>query len=356
VGVIDPAAAARWLRARRDRLLRPALACLAGLIVMSGVYTIRPDETGVVLRFGRKVLPSSEPGLHYKLPWPIDRLTRVQARRVRVVEVGFRSNASSAEAEPAAYEWNVQHRSGRFERKPEEALMLTGDQNMIELNATVHYDLLHPDDFLFRQLDGEATIRAAAESSIQAVVTATSLDDVLTIGRAAIEQRARRELQARLDRYAAGIRVISLRLQDVHPSLEVVDAFRDVSGAYEEKSRLMNEAEGYRNEQIALARGNAKARLENARSFTLGRVNRATGDAGRFTYREEAFRSAPGPTETRLYLETIEQVLPGKKKLIIDHTRSPRRLFLMEDSVEIGGPAMNPLLTPSARGKPGEEP
>jgi HflK protein len=262
---------------------------------------------------------------------------------VRVVEIGFRSGATSAEAEPAAYEWNVQHRSGRFARKPEEALMLTGDQNMIELNATVHYDLPRPGDFLFSQLDGEATVRAAAESAIGIVVASASLDDVLTTGRAAIEQRARQELQTRLDRYAAGIRVIGVRLQDVHPSLEVVDAFRDVSGAYEEKNRLINEAEGYRNEQIALARGNGRARLENAKAFTLGRVNRAQGDADRFNQREGAYRSAPATTETRLYLETIEQVLPGKKKLIVDHTASPRRLFLMEDSVEIGGPAMNPI-------------
>jgi HflK protein len=247
------------------------------------------------------------------------------------------------DAEPAAYEWNVQHRSGRFQRKPEESLMLTGDQNMIELNAVVHYDLARPDDFLFRQLDSDATVRAAAESALQSVITATDLDAVLTSGRIEIETKAAAALQTRLDRYAAGVRVLGLRLQDVHPSLEVVDAFRDVSGAYEEKNRLINEAEGYRNEQIALARGNAKARMEQARAYTLGRVSRADGDASRFTQREFAYRGAPGPTETRLYLETIEQVLPGKRKLIVDRSKAPRRLFLMEGGIEIGGPGM-PLI------------
>ena len=342
----------RPLWERRAEFVKPALITLGVLIVLNGLYIVRPDEVGIIQRFGAKVLPYSEPGLHYKLPWPVDKLTRVQSRRVRSLEIGFRSNSASPDNEPAAYEWNVQHRAGRFQRKPEEALMLTGDQNMIELNATVHYDLIHPDDFLFRQLDGEATMRAAAESAIVAVVSTTGLDDVLTTGRAAIEKQAREELQKRLDRYGAGVRVLGLRLEDVHPSLEVVDAFRAVSGAYEEKNRLVNEAEGYRNEQVALARGNAKARLENANAYTLGRVNRAEGDADRFVARAAAYNTAPGPTETRLYLETIEQVLPGKKKLIIDRAKVPRRLFLMEDAAEL-----TPMLTPPPMApKPQEEP
>jgi membrane protease subunit HflK len=242
----------------------------------------------------------------------------------------------------------VQHRSGRFERKPEEALMLTGDQNMIELNATVHYNLSHPDDYLFRQLDGEATIRAAAESVMQTISTATPLDEILTTGRRAVEQKARRDLQTRLDKYGTGIQILRVKLEDVHPSLEVVDAFREVSGAYEEKNRLVNEAEGYRNEQVALARGNAKASLEAAAAYNLGRVNRAGGDATRFTAREQAFRAAPGPTETRLYLETMEQVLPGKKKVILDDSKGGkgrRHLMMLEDGVEIG-PASAPLIAP----------
>jgi P-type Cu+ transporter len=330
---------------RRHQLARPALYTAAALLVLNGFYMLGPDESGVIERFGKKVLPYSEPGIHYKLPWPIERLTRIQAHRVRVVEIGFRSSSSSPDTEPAAYEWNVQHRSGRFQRKPEEALMLSGDQNMIELNATVHYSLSHPDDFLFRQLDGEATIREAAESVMQAISTATPLDDMLTVGRQAIEKKAQMELQARLDRYAAGIQVLHVKLQDVHPSLEVVDAFRDVSGAYEEKNRMVNEAQGYRNEQVALARGNAKASLEAAAAYNLGRVNRADGDATRFTAREQAFRASPGTSETRLYLETMEQVLPGKKKVILDQSKGRRHLFMLDDGVEIG-PASAPLIAP----------
>ena len=135
-----------------------------------------------------------------------------------------------------------------------------------------------------------------------------------------------------------------------------MDAFRDVSGAFEEKNRLVNEAEGYRNEQVALARGNGKASVAEANGYTVGRVNRAAGDSARFTQRETAFRAAPGPTETRLYLETIEQVLPGKRKLIVDRTKARRQLYLLEDGVEIGGPALNPVFSEGPPRKPPEEP
>ncbi|MDP2999438.1 MAG: FtsH protease activity modulator HflK [Bryobacterales bacterium] len=342
---IDPKECFNWVVARRRQLARPALGAAAVLFLLNGFYVLNPDQVGVIERFGRKVLPHREPGLHYKLPWPIERLTRIEARRIRVVEVGFRSGAAFQEAEPAAYEWNVQHRSGRFQRKPEESLMLSGDQNMIEVNATIHYRLVRPDDFLFRQLDGESTIRTAVESVLQSIAANTPLDEILTVGRRAIEARAQGEIQKRMDRYATGVEVLDVRLLDVHPSLEVVDAFREVSGAYEEKNRLVNEAEGYRNEQVALARGNAQARLAAAQGYSAGKKNRSAGDADRFRSAEEAFRAAPGPTETRLYLETMEQVLPGRKKMIIDASRGRRHLMLVEDGVEIG-PASAPLVAP----------
>ncbi len=350
---LDFASGLNWLIDNRRRLVRPALYVAAALLVWSSFYTLRPEETGVIVRFGEKVLPYDEPGLHVKFPWPIDQLIRIQAKRVRVVEIGYRSISASPDSEPAAYEWNAQHRSGRFQRMPEEALMLTGDQNMIELNATVHYSISHPDDFIFRQLDGDTTIRAAAESVMQMLTTETPLDDLLTTGRRAIEQRAKKLLQSRMDRYQAGIEILQVKLQDVHPSLEVVDAFREVSGAYEEKNRLINEAEGYRNEQVALAHGNAKAQLQNAAAFTLGRVNRAQGDADRFDLRELSYRGAPGPNDTRLYFDAIDQVLPGKKKLILDKSKGRRHLFLLDDGVELSGPMAAPLV-PAPRMNPDE--
>jgi HflK protein len=324
-----------WVSSHRTQIWRPLIYTSLALFLLNGFYTLKPEEVGITERFGKKIVPNGEPGLHYKLPWPIDRLTRMQAHRVRVAEIGFRTNLSSAAAEPAAYEWNVQHRSGRIQKIPEEALMLTGDQNMIELNATVHYTPEHPDDFVFRQIDGDATVRAVAESVLQSIVTQTPLDDLLTTGRKLIEDRARALLQQKLNRYTAGVKILQVRLEDVHPSLEVVDAFREVSGAFEEKNRLINEAQGYRNEQLALARGNAQARVRNAAAYRIGRTNRASGDAGRFTLTEAAFRDAPQATEHRLYLETMEAVLPGKKKIIVDRSQGRRHFLLLDDGVEI---------------------
>jgi len=315
------------------------------LILLSGVHTIAPAEIGIVERFGRRLVPDEDPGLHYTLPWPIDRLTRVQAKQIRTVEIGFRSNAAKPDAEPAAYEWNVQHRAGRFQTIPDESLMLSGDQNMMEVNAVVHYRLARPDQFVLRQLDGEATVRAATQGAVTFIATATPLDEILTTGRKSVEARVKAELQSRLDRYQTGVEVLHVQLLDVHPSLEVVDAFRDVSGAYEEKNRMINEAEAYRNEQIALSRGNAKALIAGAEGYSLDKKNRSNGDAARFLLRESGYAANPAITETRLYLETMEQILPGKRKLIVDSGKGRRHVILLEDGVEIA-PAGAALIAP----------
>jgi Cu+-exporting ATPase len=338
---------------RRRELTRPVLLAIVALLVLNGFYALRPDEVGVIERFGRKVLPLREPGLHYKLPWPVERLTRMQASRVRTVEIGFRSSSGKAATEPLTYEWNVQHRTGRFQSRPEESLMLSGDLNMIEVNAVIHYRLRKPDDFLFRQIDGDATVRTAAESVLQSVTTTSALDNVLTFDRLTLEARLRTELQNRLDRYEAGVEVLGARLLDVHPSLEVVDAFREVSAAFEEKNRLINESEGYRNEQVALARGNAQARVVEADSYSGGRKNRSEGDAGRFGQSEEAFRAAPALTETRLFLESMEQILTGKRKMIVDASKGRRSLLLIEDGVELS-PATIPSILPERPRPPGD--
>lgn len=211
--------------------------------------------------------------------------------------------------------------------------MLSGDQNMIEVTAAVHYRVVRPEEYLFRLLDAEQTVRAAAEAELQGVVTSTSLDEILTSGRKSIEERARERLRTRLDRYTAGVEVLEVRLLDVHPALEAVEAFRDVAGAFEEKNRLINEAEGYAREQAALARGKAAASLIAARAHRDGVRNRAQGDAERFRRAEEAFRQAPGITQTRLYLETVEEVLARRPKMIVEATRGRRHLTLLDDGI-----------------------
>jgi HflK protein len=332
------------------------VAAALALWVLSGFYILPPDETGVIERFGRKILPHREPGLHYKLPAPIERLTRIKAREPRALEIGFRTTPAPAYAEPPAYEWNVQHREGRFQPRPEEALMLSGDQNMVELTAVVHYDLDRPDDYLFQQADPAVTIRAAAESVLHGIVNSTPLDELLTTERQALEQRAATELEQRMERYRTGARILMVKFQDVHPSVEVVDAFREVAGALEEKNRLINEAEGYRNEQVALARGRAQARVLNADAYRIGRAARAQGDAARFIEIEAAWRRAPGPNASRLYLETMEEILPGRRKLILDSKSGGRRaLYSIEDGVLVAPPGASMTQPPAPFQMPQEE-
>lgn len=335
---IDPGAGFAWLVENRRRLARPAAALMVAAWISTTAFTIDTAEVGVIERFGRKVLPHYEPGLHFKLPWPISRLTRVTAKQVRTIEIGFRTSESTAYSEPPSYEWNLQHRDGRIQRRDEEALMLTGDQNMIEMTAVVHYDIGQPDDYLFRQVDAEAVVRAASEASLRAVVNVTPLDELLTTGRRNAEQLVAEGLSDRMDEYGTGVRVLHVRFQDLHPSVEVVDAFREVAGALEEKNRMVNEAEGYANEQIALARGQGEALVQEARAYMASRSDRADGDAARFEQLERAYRIAPESTATRLYIETMEEILPGRKKLLIDDAGGRRTLWTVDDDAFIVPP------------------
>ena len=335
---IDPAAGFAWLVENRRQLAKPAAAAGLALWLSTALFLVGTDELGVIERFGRKTLPYREPGLQLKLPWPIDRLTRLQARQVRVVEVGFRTVEDAGISQPPSYEWNLQHRDGRIQRNDEESLMLTGDQNMIEMTAAVHYDVDRPDDYLFEHVDPEAVVRAAAEAALRAVVNTIPLDALLTTGRRDAETLAAEKLSARLNGYRAGVRILHVRFQDMHPSVEVVDAFREVAGALEEKNRMINEAEGYGNEQVALARGEAAAQIQEAEGFKMSRTARAAGDADRFRQVEAAYRLAPAATSTRLYLETMEEVLPGRKKLVIDAQGGRRTLWTLDDGLQLAPP------------------
>jgi Cu+-exporting ATPase len=341
--------ARHWFDHHRAQVVKRGLAASAALYLLSGVTIVGPDELGVVQRFGRRLPAPLWPGPHYRAPWPIEQVTKLNPNRIQVAELGFRTldqkNAPVVADEPPAYEWNLQHRSGRYERRPDEALMLTGDENLIEVNAVVQYSIGAPEKFLFSTTDPNNLIRVAAEASLRLLIGQTTLDAVLTTGRNRIEREAQTLIQARLDQYDSGLRVVAVQLQDTHPSVEVVDAFRNVSSAFEEKSKLINEAESYRNEQLALARGQALARLAEAAGYNADRANRAEGDAERFKQTVEAFKRAPRVTETRLYLETIEQVLAGKKKLILDASKFGRRQMLFIDP-------QGSLIDPSGLGQP----
>ncbi len=339
-----------WFQHHQSTVWRSAGPLLLLGYALSGITLVGPDELVVVQRFGRKV-DAAGPGLHLRWPWAVEQITKLKPQRVQVAELGFRTlsiDAGAAPTEPLAYEWNLQHRSGRYEKRPDEALMLTGDENLIEVNAVVQYAVGAPDDYLFATTDPANLVSVAAEAALRALIGQTPLDAVLTTGRSAIEGQARDLAQRKLDAYRSGARILSVQLQDVHPSLEVVDAFRNVASASEEKSTLMNQAEAYRNEQLELARGQALARLAEAAGYTTERGNRASGEAERFKLAEGAFKQAPGVTATRLYLESIEKVLAGRKKLIIDASKFGRRqMFFLDQQGSVIDPAA--LVAPEKR-------
>jgi HflK protein len=275
-------------------------------------------------------------------------VTKVALNQTRVVEIGFRTLPLAEAQEPTAYEWNIQHRFGRYEKREEEAVMLTGDENLVELNGVVQYAVKDAARFLFNVTDADATVRAAAESTLRRLVGETTLDAVLTTGRTDLERACQEQLQKQLDAYGVGVTVRAVRLQDVHPPVEVVDAFRAVSSAFEEKNKLINEAEAYRNEQVPKARGQAQARLQEAQGFLVGRANRAQGDADRFIQQQSAFRAAPEVTRTRLYWEAMEEVLAGRNKFIVDARKVGRRqMFFLDEKGNVVVPEKQQQLPPT---------
>ncbi len=323
-----------WAGHHRRPLLRFLCIAAPALYVCSGISVIRPDQIGVVERFGRMLETTLSPGLHYVFPWPAERLYRVNPNRVSSLQLGFRlSGTDSEEGEPKAYEWNIQHRQGRYVRREDEAVMLTGDEYLVEVNAVVHYSISEPKQFLVRAVDFENTLRFLCEGALRYVVSTMALDQVLALDRLQIEGIAREMVRNELDYLGLGVEIQSLNLQDVHPALEVVDVFRGVAGALEEKSRMINEAHGYANERVPLARGAAQKKLIDAESYRFRRVHRAMGESQRFNLQYDAYRQSPRTTRTRIYLEAVEKGLAGKRKYILDRGSGRRKMMLFQDSV-----------------------
>lgn len=291
------------------RRINPFLivAALLVLWVASGVYIVAPDERGLVLRFGQLVR-ETDPGPHYHLPWPIETVLKPSVTAVRKEEIGFRTVSMGPPAE--------------YREVPVEALMLTGDENIVSLESIVQYrvraDVNGPRDFLFNIRNPQETVRAAAEAAMREVIGRTDIDQALTEGKEQVQEEAQRVLQAILDRYAAGVEIVTVKLQDVDPPKQVSDAFKDVISAQQDKERLINEAKGYANDVVPRARG-AAAQLQNeAEAYREAKVRDATGVAQRFTALQAEYAKAKEVTRRRLYLETMEAILPGMNKVILD--------------------------------------
>ncbi|MBM4017259.1 MAG: cation-translocating P-type ATPase family protein [Planctomycetes bacterium] len=325
----------RAVARRRRPILAAAAAAAAVLYALSGLHIVRVGEVAVVQHFGRIVDAAEPAGLHYRLPYPFGRHYTVRPDERRRVEIGFRT-IPGVFAEPPTYEWNVQHRGGRYERQADEATVWTGDEAMADSNLVIHYRVRDPLAALFvvgpALPDGadkwDALVRAEAEAALRAEMSGRTSEDILSAQRTDIEEAVSRRLADALARCAAGFQVEAVCLGDVHPPVEVVPAFRDVAAATEEKDAAINTAEAYQYETEALARGQGRGRVLAAEAAGEDRVARAEGGAARFVATAAAARLAPAATRLRLYLATIEELLAGRRKVIVDRAPPGARRIL----------------------------
>ena len=304
----------------------------------SGIYIIAPDERGVILRFGR-VVREADPGPGYRLPFPIEEVLKPSVTQIRKEEFGFRT----IEIGPPA----------RYSDEDVEALMLTGDENIVKLQFIVQYRV-KPEangaaDFLFNVRDPQRTLRDTAEAAVREIVGRNNIDDVLTEGKDSIQADAEKLLQSILDRYDTGIQVVTLQLQDVDPPDQVSDAFKDVIGAQQDKERLINEANGYANDVVPKARGQAAQLLNESEAYKAVKVQDATGAAQRFIALHEEYSKAQDVTRRRLYLETREFVMSRVNKILHDDLAAEQVVpYLPLDQVFKPRPLERPLETPPA--------
>jgi len=273
----------------------------------SGIYIVAPDERGIVLRFGR-VVREADPGPGYHLPWPFEAVIKPPVTQILKEEFGFRTVSVGPPA--------------RYQDVDPEALMLTGDENIVKLQFIVQFKVktgpTGATDFLFNVRDPGDTVRDAAEATMREVLGRNDIDNALTEGKEQIQQDAQALLQRILDQYQVGLEVVTVKLQDVDPPNQVSDAFKDVISAQQHQERLINEARGYANEVVPRARGQAAQLLNEAEGYSAAKVQDASGAAQRFIALQDEYEKAKDVTRLRLYLETMEQVLPRMNKIILD--------------------------------------
>jgi len=306
------------------------LALLLGYL-LSGLFVVRANERAVVFRLG-KLSRELAPGLHYRLPSPFESVVKVDALSRRRLEIGFRSRPNPLSNEPAVYEWAFKHKVVGYERRPEEGLVITGDENIIEVNVIVHYSVSDVTALLLRSVSPETILLPLSESILRSVLSRCGMYAPLVESREQVEEKLLRGLRRALMRYGMGIAVHSIKLQDVHPPLEadVVDAFHEVARALEAKAQLINEAEAYKAEKLPEARGEAASQMSSALAFSVDRVKRAEGEASRFVNVASQYSRAREIHRIRLYWEELEAVLPNLRKYIVttDKVGSQRIIFL----------------------------
>jgi membrane protease subunit HflK len=295
------ARAERFFRNPNGRGVRPgAVAAVAGAAVglwaLSGVYIVQPNEQAVVTRFGAYVR-SESPGLKVRLPWPIETAVTVPVTTIRRIDVGGRSGSAD---------------------RAEESLMLTGDENIVDMDFSVTWRVSDADNYLFRTTNPDATVKAVAESAMREVVGRTPLNDVLSSGRARVQLQTEALMQRILDNYRTGVRIEQVQIRAAEPPQQVITSFREVASAGQEAQSFINEANTYRNRVVNEAVGSAAAIRQEAEGYRQSVVSEAEGEAARFNQIVAQYRANPGVTRERLYVETMERVLRDSNKIVID--------------------------------------
>jgi HflK protein len=325
IRVHDWFAALTGVRLTAARLRAATGVAVAALYFGSGLFTVHPGEVAIRTRFGRIVDSHLGPGLHARLPWPIEHHVLVATDLIRRIEVGFRSAARPTPGtQPQA--WAGTGFAARtanadlfwFQKAKvsDESFLLTGDENLIDVAFTAEYQVKDPAAFLYDVADADAVVRSVTIAALRAVLATMTVDAVYTTKRDEVEQRVVRDVQGLLDTYGIGVRMVGVNLLSVHAPEEVHAAFRDVASAQEDKVLIVNRATTFAQESVNLAEGDAAAMIESARAFKDEKVLQAEGDALAFTLREKEYRRAPDLTRFRLHLEALEEILPAAEKIV----------------------------------------
>ena len=276
----------------------------------TGFYRVEPDEQGLELLFGKWNQTTTEPGLHYFFPTPIGKVMTPKVENVRKINVGYRSASDLGFGTGSNTERNVL----------EESLMLTGDQNIVDVHFTVLYKIKDAGKFLFKLRNPETTVKDMSESVMREVVGQRELEFLLTGGRQEVEQVVRSDLQDILDEYESGVLVQSIQLQSVNPPALVIDAFDEVQRARQDKEKLVNEANSYLNKIVPNARGDAAKLVQEATAYKEQVIKQAEGVAQNFIDVYNSYKDTKYVTRQRIYLETLTEVLEGPNKIILDST------------------------------------
>jgi modulator of FtsH protease HflK len=284
------------------RLARIIVVVALGMYILSGIYVVQPDERGVVLRLGRLVSDDVQPGIHYRLPWPIDSVERPQVTAIKRMSVGYK----------------IMDQLKGLAPEPRETQFVTGDENIIEVQLLIQYVVSNPAHFLYAVEEPHWLVRRAGEAVLTEKIATLGVDELLTTAKIEVAQAVKERAQALLNDYHAGVEIVAAHLQEVNPPREVADAFRDVASAREDRSRIIQEANGYANRVVPTARGEAQRLVTAAEGYRTEKVRTAEGEADRFLATVVEYRKSPEAARQRLYLEVMEEVLGRVRKYVVD--------------------------------------